>query len=108
MVSIVIPHKNRHSLLHMTLEKLNEQMVDEFEVVVVDDGSDIHPRDWIELVFPDFKPKYRLVWESNPFKGPNTARNTGVSVAKYDNIIISGSDTIPPDRDWETLTQSSL
>ena len=95
MVSIVIPHKNRHSLLHMTLEKLNEQTVDEFEVIVVDDGSDIHPRDWIEMVFPNFEPKYRLVWESNPLKGPNTARNTGVSVASHDNIIISGSDTIP-------------
>lgn len=95
MISIVIPHKNRHSVLYMTLEKLNEQSVDDFEVIVVDDGSDIYPQDWIDVLFPNFSPKYNLIWERNPFKGPNSARNIGVNVAKNDYVVISGSDTIP-------------
>lgn len=95
MISIIIPHKNRHSLLYMVLDKLNEQTIFDFETIVVDDGSDIFVKDWIGVLFPDFVPKYELVFVRNPGKGPNAARNHGVSLAKYDNIVISGSDTIP-------------
>lgn len=94
-ISVIIPHKNRHSLLYQTLQKLNEQNVSGFEVVVVDDHSDIPPREWIEIVFPDFKPEYKLVWETNSGRGPNSARNIGVNVSSGNNIIISGSDTVP-------------
>lgn len=95
MISIIIPHKNRHSLLFMVLEKLNEQTVFDFETIVVDDGSDISVEEWINTVFNNFVPKYKLTFVKNPGNGPNAARNYGVSIAKYDNIVISGSDTIP-------------
>lgn len=89
MISVVIPHKNRNGILHETVFRLhNRQTVsrDLFEIIIVDDGSD---------VLPDALKWGADVIVPNEGVGPGQARNTGARIAKYDTVLFIGNDTIP-------------
>jgi glycosyltransferase involved in cell wall biosynthesis len=95
--SVVIPTYNRKPILEKCLKALEIQKlsastaVQDYEVVVVDDGSTDGTLQWLEECKNEF-PHVR-VFEQN-HQGPSAARNLGVLQAKGDTIIFIDSDLV--------------
>ncbi len=88
-VSVVIPLFNKKKYLRKTLESVLAQDYENFEVIVVDDGSTDGS---YELVENEFKKSVRLIKQRNA--GPGPARNRGVNEARFDLIAFIDADDI--------------
>jgi len=87
--SIVIPTYNRLDLLMKVIASLkSQQNAPEFEIIVVDDGSEEQTREAISGIEGVIK-----IFQKNA--GPAAARNNGVNAAKGDYIVFLGDDTVP-------------
>jgi glycosyltransferase involved in cell wall biosynthesis len=95
--SVVIPTYNRKPILEKCLKALEMQKlsvstaVEDYEVVVVDDGSTDGTVQWLEECKNEFP--HVQVFEQN-HQGPSAARNLGVLQAKGDTIIFIDSDLV--------------
>jgi glycosyltransferase involved in cell wall biosynthesis len=95
--SVVIPTYNRKPILEKCLKALEMQKlsvstaVQDYEVVVVDDGSTDGTVQWLEECKNEFP--HLQVFEQN-HQGPSAARNLGVLQAKGDTIIFIDSDLV--------------
>ena len=95
--SIVIPTYNRRPILEKCLIALEtqvlptEMLIEDYEVIVVDDGSTDDTIPWIQSS-GDRLPHVKL-FERN-HQGPAAARNFGVGVAQGDLIIFIDSDLV--------------
>lgn len=90
MVSVIIPTYNRASLLPRAIESVLGQTFQEFELLVVDDGS----TDNTEKVMEAYSKKdarVRYIKQSNS-GGPARPKNTGIQRAKGEFIAILDSD----------------
>jgi glycosyltransferase involved in cell wall biosynthesis len=87
-VSIVIATYNRALLLPETLESIFRQRFQEFEIVVVDDGSTDDTRN----VLRPYGSRLRYLYQENC--GPSSARNLGVRHASAPWISIQDSDDL--------------
>ncbi len=86
-VSVIIPTYNRADLLGEALASALSQPYDDFEIIVVDDGStDATPS--VLARFAD--PRLRVVRQAN--QGISGARNAGVAEARGEYIIMLDSD----------------
>lgn len=95
-LSIIIPYLNDVETLVGTLDSLYETIdIDNFEVVVVDDGSDRHDR-----LPTDYKRPHLKHARHFTNLGVGQAFDTGVNVAEGDNIILMGSDIRFYDNGW--------
>jgi glycosyltransferase involved in cell wall biosynthesis len=97
-VSIVVPTYNRRSALKELLESLLYQSYpkDKFEVILVDDDSDIKLEDLVCL----YKAKgLDITYTKQKRGGPAKARNKGVKVA-CGSIICFTDDDCVASRDW--------
>ncbi len=94
-LSVVIPTYNRLPILKKCLLSLERQKifneVDQFEVLVVDDGSIDGTCNWIEQNLELF-PHISLIKQDH--SGPGIARNTGVDNARGDVIVFIDSDLV--------------
>lgn len=88
IVSVVIPTYNRAKLIGKTLRSVLGQSYDNFEIIVVDDGSTDNTKDVVNK-FKDERIRY-IRHEKN--KGAPTARNTGIKAAKGEYIAFQDSD----------------
>ncbi|MEY0026516.1 glycosyltransferase family 2 protein [Providencia rettgeri] len=90
MFSIIIPTYNRVDSLISTLKKLELQTNKEFEVIIINDASTItyNETDWLQT-FNEFPITYHLCKKNS---GPASARNLGVTLAKYEWIIFLDDD----------------
>lgn len=93
MATIIIPYHNRVAALLKTLDGLAAQTIsaEEFEVIVVDDGSSDDATDAILASARPFS--LRLVRQQN--EGPGVARNRGSMIARADLLIFLDADMIP-------------
>jgi GT2 family glycosyltransferase len=92
MFSVVIPTYRRTATLLAVLEALGRQEEPpEFEVIVVDDGSE---DDTLEKLAA-FRPHYPFRFFSQENAGPAAARNRGVREARGDTVAFLGDDTVP-------------
>jgi glycosyltransferase involved in cell wall biosynthesis len=90
--SIVIPTYNRKSILEKCLQALEQQTLDQdYEVVVVDDGSTDGTVEWLNQFSQSF-PHVRLVQQHH--QGPAAARNLGVEQAAGNTIVFIDSDLV--------------
>lgn len=89
-ISVVIPTYNRKDKLMKVLNAFCRQSFDDFEVVIVDDGSNDGTGDMISKINLPFKIKY--LFQHN--KGPAAARNLGISHTQGDIIFFTGDDII--------------
>lgn len=87
-VSVILPTYNRAELLLRAIESVLEQTYEEFELLVIDDGSTDNTREMVEGVKDPRIQYIRL--EKN--SGPAHARNIGIANAKYDYIAFHDSD----------------
>ena len=91
MISIVIPLYNKAASIAKTLESVLSQSYQDFEIIVVDDGS----TDGSSRVVDDFcatEHRMRLIKKSNG--GVCSARNIGICAAKGDLIALLDADDI--------------
>ncbi len=97
-LSVVIPTRNRPQQLTDTLEALATQRLGEtgpgqdFDVVVVDDGSSpaAGPSDRLDG-------RLQVQWLRQEGLGPAAARNRGIKAARGERIVLLGDDTRPAD-----------
>ena len=87
-VSVIIPTYNRVHLIRRAIQSVLNQTYQDFEVIIVDDGS----TDNTEEVVKSFNdPRIRYIrHEKN--KGAATARNTGIKAARGKFIAFQDSD----------------
>lgn len=77
MISVIIPLYNKEAIIERTLRSVLSQEFDDYEVIIVDDGS----TDRSSEVVNSFKDKHiRYYKQENG--GPSKARNTGIKHAK--------------------------
>jgi glycosyltransferase involved in cell wall biosynthesis len=93
--SVVIPTYNRQPILAKCLLALENQqfgnIVKDYEVIVVDDGSTDGTLDWL-ATNADNLTRVRSLCQSH--QGPAAARNLGVANAKGDTVIFIDSDLV--------------
>jgi glycosyltransferase involved in cell wall biosynthesis len=108
MISVVIPTYNRKNELSLLLDALDREPFprDQFEVIVVDDGSTDGTKEFLK----SYKPLYRITTifhEKN--RGSGASRNDGIRAANKEIILFLDDDLIPEqgilrhhaDRHWK-------
>lgn len=101
--SFIIPVYNRPDEIEELLESLSRQTYSEdFEVVVVEDGSSIR----CEQVINSFKDQLTISYYFKPNSGPGDSRNFGMRQAKGDYFLILDSDCILPDTYLESVAEN--
>lgn len=85
--SIVIPLYNKEPFVGKTLESVLRQRFEDFELIVVDDGSTDGSAAIVEAN-PD--PRVRLIRQQNG--GMSVARNRGISEAQAEYIVLLDAD----------------
>lgn len=100
--SIVIPLYNRPDEIDELLESLEKQSSKNFEVIIVEDGSDKPSKDIIEKHSDNLDIKYFFKQNS----GPGLTRNYGAERCSGDYIIYFDSDCIIPPDYINIVTQS--
>jgi peptidoglycan/xylan/chitin deacetylase (PgdA/CDA1 family) len=88
-VSIVIPARNAAATIAETLESVRSQTSQDWEAIVVDDGSsDATAAVAASLAARD--DRIRVV--SRPHQGVSAARNTGIGLARFDWLLFLDAD----------------
>ena len=90
--SVIIPVYNRPDEVDELLESLTRQTRKDFEVVVVEDGSQITCRD----VVARYSDKLRIAYYEKPNSGPGQTRNYGAERCKGEYLLILDSDCVLP------------
>ena len=87
MISVVIPLYNKEQSIASTLQTVQNQTYQDFEIVIVDDGSTDHS---VEEVTKVLNPRIRLIHQENA--GVSAARNRGIEEAKGEYIAFLDAD----------------
>ncbi|MEL7475853.1 MAG: glycosyltransferase family A protein, partial [Cyanobacteria bacterium J06555_12] len=93
--SVVIPTYNRLPILQKCLQAIAQQEpggYDDYEVIVVDDGSTDDTIAWLESAGLE-----RVSWYVQDHRGPAAARNLGVTKSQGDTIVFIDSDLVVVD-----------
>ncbi len=95
-VSVVIPTYNRKAILDKCLRALERQSIlpEEFEVLVIDDGSTDGTEEYVRTARFGFPLRYYR--QSN--QGPGAARNLGIAEAAGELVLLIGDDIIAEER----------
>ncbi|MBQ6770515.1 MAG: glycosyltransferase [Bacteroidales bacterium] len=99
--SIIIPVYNRPQEVDELLESLIHQTFNDFEVVVVEDGS----TEKCDAVCQKYADKLPVNYYFKPNSGPGPSRNYGAERSQGEYLIILDSDVIVPDNYLETIRQ---
>jgi glycosyltransferase involved in cell wall biosynthesis len=86
-ISVIIPTFNRAHLLRRAIDGVLNQTFENFEMIIVDDGSTDNTEEVIKSISVD---RIRYFKQSN--QGRSAARNVGVSLAQSSVIIFLDSD----------------
>lgn len=88
VISVVIPAYNRSSTIGISIRSVLAQTFQDFEIIVVDDGSSDNTRDVIQSIADK---RIQLICHDHNL-GAAVARNTGMRVAKGEYIAWLDSD----------------
>lgn len=88
--SVVIPTYNRKGALRQCVRALLVQDYDDYEIIVVDDGSTDGTGQMVATEFPTV----RCFSQAN--RGPAAARNVGIRMANGDIIAFTDDDCVAP------------
>ena len=96
LVSIIIPFFNGESLFHYTIDSILNQSFDNFEVVIVDDGSNERNK----AALREFGQRdTRIIIHEKPNGGVASARNFGIAASSGSYIALCDQDdTWHPDK----------
>lgn len=93
--SIVVPTRNRVDWLRRCLDGIAEQTFDDYEVIVVDDGSSAEVIDRYRQMMDEFGNRYRLMevnGQDGRRLGPSVIRNLGIHAAQGEYIAFCDDD----------------
>ncbi|MBT1702039.1 glycosyltransferase family 2 protein [Chryseosolibacter indicus] len=91
LVSIIIPAYNSERYIADTLDSVRSQIVDNYEVIVVDDGSTDNQKSII-LNYVKADNRFKYIFQNN--KGVSAARNAGYSISKGFYIAFLDADDV--------------
>jgi glycosyltransferase involved in cell wall biosynthesis len=91
--SIIIPTKDRRDLLVQTLASVAAQTEQDWEAIVVDDGSTDGTLGYVRAAAREDE-RIRLLHRQGPVTGACAARNQGLAASRADVIIFLDSDDI--------------
>ena len=98
--SVIIPVYNKADTIFAAVQSVYAQTVDDYEIIVVDDGSIDHP----EIVLAELRSeKLRVISQENG--GVSVARNTGIANAKGEYICFLDADDLWKPNHLEILNQ---
>jgi len=97
--SIIIPVYNRPQEVDELLESLCTQTFNDFEVIVVEDGSS----EKCDSVCEKYADKLDLHYYFKPNSGPGPSRNYGAKRSQSEYLIILDSDVIVPEHYLEII-----
>ena len=97
--SIIIPVYNRPQEVDELLESLCHQTFNDFEVVMVEDGSS----ERCDAVCERYAGRLALSYHFKPNSGPGPSRNYGAKHSQGEYLIILDSDVIVPENYLETI-----
>jgi N-acetylglucosaminyldiphosphoundecaprenol N-acetyl-beta-D-mannosaminyltransferase len=102
LISAIVPAKNRWNELGECLNALAQQEnCPEWEVVVIDDGSEKPVPNWLQQVISSYKVPVRL--KRQVPLGESAARNQGANVANGELILFIDSDSLPTEHCFASL-----
>jgi GT2 family glycosyltransferase len=93
-VSVIIPHWNGQEHLAACLSSLREQTFTDFDVILVDNGSDDGSQTYVRTHFPEVR-----LLELGENRGFTGACNAGYAIAESEVIALLNNDT-EVDRGW--------
>lgn len=99
--SIIIPVFNRPDEVDELLDSLCKQTNMQFEVIIVEDGSELKS----DKIAKKFSEKLSLIYFEKPNSGPGLSRNAGVEKASCEWLIFFDSDCIIPENYISNVTQ---
>jgi glycosyltransferase involved in cell wall biosynthesis len=88
LISVIIPCYNRANIISVAIESVINQTFQEWELIIVDDGSTDNSKDIIFSFLTDVRIKY-FYQENN---GVSAARNYGVSKSNGDYVVFLDTD----------------
>jgi glycosyltransferase involved in cell wall biosynthesis len=88
MISVIIPLYNKSATIEKTLDSVFNQTSQDFEVIVVDDGSKDDSLEKVKRIKKD--EKLKIITQEN--KGASAARNKGVTEAQFSYIAFLDAD----------------
>jgi len=91
--SVIIPVFNRPAELDELLDSLTRQTDRQFEVIIVEDGSEQKS----DAIVEKYKNRLPITYIEKPNSGPGLSRNAGARKARYDYLIFFDSDCIIPE-----------
>jgi glycosyltransferase involved in cell wall biosynthesis len=97
-LTVIIPTRNRVSLLLKVVEALLEQSPDidgHLEIIIVDDGSTVQVESALEKLVSTHQVEDQVRYFYQESKGPAAARNLGIREARGETILFLGDDILP-------------
>ena len=99
--SVIIPVYNRPDEVNELLQSLVEQHYNDFEVIIVEDGSSV-PCKTIADAYSD---RLTIHYFEKPNSGPGQSRNYGAERSRGEYLLILDSDCIIPPGYFEAIEQ---
>jgi glycosyltransferase involved in cell wall biosynthesis len=87
--SIVIPTYNRKDIINICIDSVLSQTFENYEIIIVDNGSTDGTKDFINTNYNDFRIKYNFQKGSG---SPASPRNNGINLSKSKWICFLDSD----------------
>lgn len=97
--SVVVPVFNRPDELSELLMSLTTQTFQDFEVVIVEDGSTLTSKKVVDF----FSEKLKITYLFKSNSGPGPSRNMGFQNSKGDYFVVFDSDCILPENYFESV-----
>lgn len=107
-VSVCLVHYNRPGYLRQALESLYRQTYENFEVILVDDGSpSLQAQSYLDALTPEFRERgWRIVRQPNAYLG--AARNRAVREATGEYLLFMDDDNVAKPHEIETFVKAAL
>ncbi len=90
MISVIIPCYNSAKTIILVLNSVINQTYKNYEILIVDDGSNDNTKDLVHDFFKDKHINYKYIYQQN--SGPSSARNNGVQNSSGEYIAFLDSD----------------
>lgn len=103
LVSVCIPHRNRHHMLDRAIRSILAQDYTNYEIIVVDDGSDDPSTTaYLKNLETDFAARgWSLLRQENRY--PGAARNLAVRHARGDYVFFMDDDNVAKPHELSTF-----